>query len=151
MCPTRRHEEFYSLAQQRHFYLDGYPVTINSGDIFFAEIQLKSATSCAAWAAFFWGQKCWSLKESCGITSMSHWGDFPQHLYCEYLSYGWRNVWKPEKTGAFYYCCPSGRGSRQFRDCDDRDGGGSSTVCPMGSGVGSEADRRRAFADVKVK
>jgi len=52
MCPTRRHEEFYSLAQQRHFYLDGYPVTINSGDIFFAEIQLKSATSCAAWAAF---------------------------------------------------------------------------------------------------
>lgn len=38
--------EFYSLAQQRHFYLDGYPVTINSGDIFFAEIQLKSATSC---------------------------------------------------------------------------------------------------------
>ena len=31
------------------------------------------------------------------------------------------------------------------------DGGGSSTVCPMGSGVGCEADRRRAFADVKVK
>ena len=30
-------------------------------------------------------------------------------------------------------------------------GGGSSTVCPMSFGVGCEADRRRAFADVKVK
>lgn len=44
--------QIFSLATMSHKILDGgYPVTINSGDIFFAAVQMKSATNCVAWAA----------------------------------------------------------------------------------------------------
>ena len=59
-------QEFYSLAQGRSFPLSGYPVTVNSGDLFYATIQLKSATSCAAWAA----SKKYRQAESCGRCDM---------------------------------------------------------------------------------